>query len=166
MVDDGFGGMTLASEPLCVAEFRVEGGIISVGRSPFGEQRVGYVSGGSFEGPRLKGDILPGGGNWPRNGTLSNGAAAGTFDARAVWRTEDGATIYLTYTGRSMVPADVAAAFRDPNAPPVDPARYLLRVAMVFETGDARYEWLNTVLAIGVGERMPWGVRHRVFEIR
>jgi Protein of unknown function (DUF3237) len=82
-----------------------------------------------------------------------------------VWRTQDGATIYRTCTGRSMVPADVAAAFRDPNAAPVDPARYLLRIAMVFETGDARYEWLNTVLAIGVGERMPFGVRHRVYRI-
>ena len=45
MADDGFGGVTLASEPLCVADFRVEGGIITMGRSPFGEQRVGYVSG-------------------------------------------------------------------------------------------------------------------------
>src|SRR5262245_35303322 len=105
MADDVFGGMTLASEPLCVADFRVEGGIISAGCSPFGEQRVGYVSGGAFEGPRLRGEILPGGGNWPRSGVLASGAAAGTFDARAVWRTHDGATVYLTYTGRSMVPA-------------------------------------------------------------
>jgi hypothetical protein len=165
MTDDSLNGAVLVSEPLCIADFRVEGGIFSAGRSPFGEQRVGYVSGGSFEGPRLKGEILPGGGNWPRSGVLADGAAAGTFDARAVWRTDDGATIYVTYTGRSRVPADVAAAFRDPAAPPVDPSRYYLRIAPVFETGDARYEWLNTVLAVGVGERMPWGVRHRVFAI-
>jgi hypothetical protein len=165
MTDGTFNGITLASEPLCVADFRVEGAIMTMGRSPFGEQRAGYVTGGEFAGARLKGEILPGGGNWPKSGVLANGAAAGTFDARAIWRTHDGAMIYVTYTGRSMVPPDVSAAFRDPSAPPVDPSRYYLRIAPVFETGDARYEWLNTVLAVGVGERMPWGVRHRVFAI-
>lgn len=156
----------LDCEPLCIADFRVEGPIMPLGRSPFGERRVGYVTGGAFAGPRLKGEILPGGGNWSQNGELEPGVACGTFDARALWRTHDGAMIYVTYTGRSIVPDDVAAQFRDPAAAAVDPARYYLRIAPVFETADARYRWLNGVLAVGRGQRMPWGVRHTVFAIR
>jgi hypothetical protein len=163
MTEDGFNGAKLSSRPLCVADFRVEGGIMAIGKTPFGERRVGYVTGGEFSGDRLNGEILPGGGNWPINGQLADGAAVGIFDARAVWRTHDGALLYVTYTGRSRVPADVGRAFRENET--VDPARYYIRIAPVFETSDTRYDWINGVLAIGVGERMPWGIRHRVFEI-
>ncbi len=156
----------LASEPLCVADFQVEGGIMAMGRSPFGERRIGYVTGGEFQGERLSGAILPGGGNWSQSGEIEGGLAIGTFDARSIWRTHDGATIYVSYTGRSAIPAEVTAQFRDPAAPPVDPARYYLRIAPVFETSDLRYAWLNGVLAVGCGERMPWGVRHAIFAIR
>jgi hypothetical protein len=158
-------GQPLRSRPLCIADFRVEGGIMAIGKTPFGERRVGYVTGGAFSGARLSGAILPGGGNWPVNGQLKDGAAVGIFDARAVWRTHDDAMIYVTYGGRSVVPVDVGAAFRDPAAPAVDPSRYYLRIAPVFETADARYDWLNGVLAVGIGERMPWGVRHTIHEI-
>jgi len=158
-------GQPLRSRPLCIADFRVEGGIMAIGKTPFGERRVGYVTGGEFSGARLNGEILPGGGNWPVSGQLADGAAVGIFDARAVWRTHDGALLYVTYTGRSVVPADVGRAFREPAGEAVDPARYYIRIAPVFETSDPRYDWLNGVLSIGVGERMPWGIRHRVFEI-
>ncbi len=163
MSDDGFNGTTLASQPLCVADFRVESGIMAIGRTPFGERRVGYVTGGEFSGERLTGEILPGGGNWPVSGQLADGTAVGIFDARAVWRTHDEALIYVTYTGRSVVPAAVGQAFRE--ATPVESSRYYIRIAPVFETSDPRYDWLNGVLSIGVGERMPWGIRHRVFQI-
>ncbi|MCR5881130.1 DUF3237 domain-containing protein [Phenylobacterium sp. J367] len=159
-----FGGRSLKSEPLCVAAFEV-GDIMALGPSPFRNRRVGYVTGGRFEGPRLTGDILPGGGNWPESGTAVDGAALGTFDARSVWRTDDGAVIYVTYTGRSVVPADVGAAFRDPAKPEVDPSRYSIRVAFVFETGDPRYDWLNGLLAVGCGERVEGGVRHYIHAI-
>ena len=104
----------LKSAPLCVAEFEVGGGLVALGKTAFGERRLGYVTGGTFEGERLKGEILPGGGNWSTAGRLGADKAVGTFDARAVWRTHDGALIYLTYTGRSVIPDDVGAAFRDP----------------------------------------------------
>ncbi|HMP45976.1 MAG TPA: DUF3237 family protein, partial [Sphingopyxis sp.] len=52
-----------------------------------------------------------------------------------------------------------------PAAPPVDPSRYYLRIAPVFETASAQYDWLNGVLAVGVGERTDFGVRHRIYEI-
>jgi hypothetical protein len=155
----------LGSQPLCVADFRVEGAIMSLGRSPFTERRVGYVTGGDFRRGRLSGEILPGGGNWPTNGRGEGDKTYGTFDARAIWKTHDGAPIYLTYTGRSVISDAVAAQFRDPSGSDVHPSRYYIRIALVFETADPRYEWLNGVLAVGCGQRMSWGIRHWIFEV-
>ena len=151
-------------QPLCVADFRV-GAIMPLGRSPFTDRRVGYVTGGEFRGQKFSGEILPGGGNWPTNGKGEDGRTYGTFDARSVWKTHDGVPVYVTYTGRSVIGDAVTAKFRDPAQPDVHPSDYYIRIAVVFETGDPRYEWLNGVLAIGCGQRMSWGIRHWIFEI-
>ncbi|PKP88354.1 MAG: DUF3237 domain-containing protein [Alphaproteobacteria bacterium HGW-Alphaproteobacteria-17] len=156
---------TLVTRHLCTAEFEVGGGIIGIGASPFGDQRLGYVSGGRFFGPRINGVILPGGGNWSRSGRLGDEASVGTFDARAVWQTGDGDLIYLSYAGRSIIPDDVRATFSDPAVPDADPSRYYLRIAPVFETASAKYGWLNGILAVGVGERTDFGVRHVIHEV-
>src|SRR3546814_2215336 len=80
----------LASRHLCTVEFEVGGGLIAIGASPFGDQRLGYITGGRFFGPRLNGIVLPGGGNWSRGGRLGEASSVGTFDARAGWRTDAG----------------------------------------------------------------------------
>ncbi len=129
----------LASRPLCTVEFEVRGGLIGIGASPFGDQRLGYITGGRFFGPRINGIVLPGGGNWSRSGRLGEAASVGTFDARAVWQTDDGALIYLSYTGRSIIPDDVRATFADPAVPDADSSRYYLRIAPVFETASEQY---------------------------
>src|SRR3546814_6299456 len=56
------GPAALATRHLCTVEFEVGGGIIGIGASPFGDQRLGYISGGRFFGPRINGIVLPGGG--------------------------------------------------------------------------------------------------------
>lgn len=154
----------LLGTPLCTADFQVEGAIMSLGRSPWAERRIGYVTGGSFAGDRLRGSILPGGGNWSMAGTGADGNAVGTFDARAIWQTGDGALIYVTYTGRTSIPPAVGAAFRAGDNG-VDPADYYIRIAPVFEVADERYGWLNGILAVGIGHRMPWGIRHFIYAI-
>lgn len=154
----------LNSRFLCTAEFEVAGGVFSIGPSPYGEMRIGYVTGGRFFGPRLNGQILAGGGNWSRSATIAAGSV-GTFDARSVWQADDGALITLSYGGRSLIPDDVRAEFSDPQAAPVDPSRYYLRIAPTFETASPGLTWLNAVLAIGVGERTTFGVRHQIFEV-
>jgi Protein of unknown function (DUF3237) len=37
---------------------------IMVGAAPEGTRRVVPISGGTFEGPRLRGTVLPGGADW------------------------------------------------------------------------------------------------------
>ena len=151
---------------ICTIDFEVAGGVFAIGVSPFGEQRMGYITGGRFEGPGLNGVVLPGGGNWSRAGRLGEDASVGTFDARAVLKTDDGALIYVTYTGRSLIPVDVRREFGDPaKASLVDPSRYYLRIAPVFETAAPRYAWLNGTLAVGHGERIDAGARQTIFAI-
>lgn len=157
----------MIGEHLCTIDFHVEGGLMALGESPFGEQRIGYISGGTFEGPEFSGIVLPGGGNWSRAGRLASGKSVGTFDARAVLQTHDGARVYMSYAGRSVVPDDVRAEFGDPTkANQVDPSRYYLRIAPVFETASEDYDWLNGVLAIGKGERTDLGARQTLYVIR
>ena len=155
----------LASRHLCTVEFEVGSGIIAIGASPFGDQRLGYISGGRFFGPRINGTVLPGGGNWSRSGRMGEDASVGTFDARAVWQSEDGELIYVSYTGRSIISDDARATFADPAVPDADTSQYYLRIAPVFETASAKYGWLNDVLAVGVGERTDFGVRHQIYEV-
>ncbi|MDE2561100.1 MAG: DUF3237 domain-containing protein [Sphingomonadales bacterium] len=159
-------GANLAATPLCLARFEVGGGLIAIGEAPLGSTRMGYVTGGSFEGERLRGTILPGGGNWSRAGRLGKTSSIGDFDARAVWRTDDDALIYVTYTGRSVIPDDVRQEFQAPDGgESVDPSRYYLRIAPVFETAAPRYAWLNGVLAVGVGRKTRYGVEHTIYTI-
>src|SRR3546814_5632308 len=43
------GPAALATRHQCTVEFEVGGGIIGIGASPFGDQRLGYISGGRSE---------------------------------------------------------------------------------------------------------------------
>src|SRR3546814_17671701 len=108
----------------CVVE--CGGWRMGCGTSLVSYKGFGYRTGGWFVGPRRKGLALPGVGNWSRGGRLGEASSVGTFDARAVWRTDDGDLVYLSYTGRSLIPDDVRATFADPAVPDADPSRYYL----------------------------------------
>jgi hypothetical protein len=133
--------------------------------TPVGTRFTYVVKHGRCEGPGISGDILPGGGNWSTSGEIAPGLSAGTFDARVIWKTDDGAMIYVTYTGRSVISDAVSARFRDPAAPEVPHDEYYIRIAPVFETADPRYAWLNGVLAVGLGHRTATGIRHSIFGV-
>ena len=66
-----------------------------IGSTPHGALWIFPVTGGSFEGERLRGKVLAGGGDWVR------ATAAGTFelDLRVTLETDDGALIHMTFTG-------------------------------------------------------------------
>ena len=153
----------LSGHFLCTADFEVADGIHELGTSPWGSRRVGHISGGRFSGPALSGVVLPGGGNWSQAGKLVNGDSVGTFDARSVWRTDEGAIITMSYTGRVVVSDEVRRAFAGPSD--VDPLRYYLRIAAVFETASPAYDWLNGLLVVGIGQRTDLGVQHQVFQV-
>jgi hypothetical protein len=130
-----------------------------VGATPGALRRVGVVPGGAFAGERLSGTVLEGGNDWQ----TVRGDGATTLSVRLVLKTSDDALIGMTYQDIRHGPPDVIARVEKGEA--VDPAAYYFRINPVFETAAARYDWLNRVLAIGVGYRRADGVVYSVFEV-
>ncbi len=122
------------------------GELVTMGEAPSGERRVVGILGGSFEGPRLRGTVLPGA-DWQlmrRDGVLE-------IDARYALREEGGGIVQVLSQGYRHGPAEVLAALARGEA--VDPARYFFRTVMRFETGHAPLAWLNRTIAVASGER-------------
>ena len=98
---------------------------------------------GTVEGPRINGRILAPTADWLR--AMPGGALR--VDARMLIETDDGAQIYVQYGGViAIAPADFArmAAGETLSA---DEMHFI--TAPVFQTGDARYGWLNRTQAVG-----------------
>ena len=130
-----------------------------VGATSRGTRLIGYIKGGTFEGPKLKGDVLPGGGNW----LLIRPDGVREPDVRLTLRTEDGHLIYMAYRGVFRIAPELLQRIRQGEA--VDPAEYYLRTTPVFETAAEKYGWLNQIVAVGVGIRTPTGLKYTVYTV-
>ena len=136
---------------------------IDGGDGPAGRRILDAAAKGLFDGPRLRGEINPGTGDWRlvrHDGTM-------VVDARLVLKTDDGAVIHMSYGGRIVIPSEVLSEVRDERRRHlVDPARYYFRTTPVFETGAEEYAWLNNIVCIGTG-RLGQGrsVVYEVFQI-
>ncbi len=134
-------------------------GIMNLGHTPYGERRIIDILGGTVQGPRLNGRILPGGADWQ----IIRGDGAADIQARYTIESETGARILVSSEGlRHGPPAVLAQLARGEN---VDPSLYYFRTVMRFETSDPEVSWLNRVLALARGEREPNAVRLDVYEV-
>jgi len=126
-----------------------------------GELRVIPVIGGHFEGPSLKGEVIPGTtADWLR--VEADGTAH--MDVRLVLKTDRGQTIYMHYSGVRTGKPEVLARLGRGEA--VEAGEYYFRTAIRFETGDADLAWLNRVLAVGIGQRPPAGPTYDVYVVK
>ena len=135
----------LRYEPLMELAVDV-GEMVSLEEGPLGERRVVAILGGTFEGPGLDGEVLPGA-DWQlarRDGVLE-------IDARYALRERSGGIVLVLSQGYRHGPPEVLAALARGEA--VDPAAYFFRTVMRFETGHERLAWLNRVIAIASGAR-------------
>lgn len=130
-----------------------------LGTTPAGRRRIVSVKGGTFEGPRLKGTVLPGGGDW----LVERADGVRALDVRITLRTDDGHLIYAHYPGLFHSSAIVAQELARGDL--VDPSAYYFRTAPLFETASERYAWLNRTLAIGIGRRLPGRVGYAVYAL-
>lgn len=133
-----------------------------VGAGPLGMRMIAIVTGGTFEGPGIKGTVMRGGGDW----ALVRADGVLQIDVRATLRTDDGAMIYATYGGRMDIPAELQPkVFDRATAESVDPSQYYFRTCPLFETGAESYAWLNRIQAVGVGRLTSRGVAYDVHRI-
>jgi Protein of unknown function (DUF3237) len=130
-----------------------------IGAVPHGVRVTAPITGGEFEGPRLRGRVLPGGGDW----TLLRSDSVLELDLRVTLQTDDGALVHLASFGLRHGPPDVLAALG--RGETVDPASYYFRTTPRFETGDPRYAFLNRLLAVSAGDRRPDGPIYTIDEI-
>ncbi|HEV2650395.1 MAG TPA: DUF3237 domain-containing protein [Rhizomicrobium sp.] len=149
---------SIRTRPLFVMQLEVKGPVV-VGPTPGASRRVGIITGGRFEGERLSGTVLDGGNDWQTEHT--DGATG--LDVRVLLRTTDDALITMTYRGLRHGPKDVMARLAKGEA--VDPAAYYFRISPLFETAAPQYAWLNNVLAVGTGHRLPDGPVYSLFEV-
>lgn len=126
---------------------------VDVGTGPYGLRRIFDVTGGSFEGPRMRGKLLPSGGDW----ILVGPDGHGRLDVRATLETHDGALVYLSYYGVIEMNEKIVAALGK-GVPSSYGDSYFMTTPR-FETGDARYAWLNRIVCVGSGARLAAAVR-------
>jgi Protein of unknown function (DUF3237) len=123
------------------------GNVVSMGPGPVGERRVVGILGGTFEGPGLRGEVLPGGADWQivrSDGVLD-------LDARYALKEQAGGVVRVLSQGYRHGPAEVLEALG--RGEDVDPAKYFFRTIMRFETGAPYLEWLNRTIAVATAKR-------------
>ena len=99
-----------------------------VGKVPLGTRHIDLLGSGTFEGPRLRGDVLAGGMDMK---TLRSDGAMNP-NVRLVLKTDDGALIFMHYTGVRHGSPEVMA--RIARGEVVPPSAYYLRNTPYFET--------------------------------
>jgi hypothetical protein len=134
--------------------------IIELGPTPQGVRRIAAVAGGSFDGDRLRGTVLASpAGDWilvRPDGTM-------ILDVRLVLKTDDDQLIYMTYRGVRHGPPEIMAKLG--RGEPVAPGSYYFKIQPIFETSSERYDWVNRIVAVGNGQRLPEGPVYEVFEV-
>ena len=130
-----------------------------LGQTLVGERRIVPIVGGEIAGPQLRGQILPGGADWQV--VCADGTAL--LEARYTVLTDDGALVYVRNLGLRHGPPEVMERIQRGEA--VDPAEYYFRSTPRFEAGDARYAWLNRILAVGSGARLANEVHLDIYAV-
>ncbi|MGE5723027.1 MAG: DUF3237 domain-containing protein, partial [Sphingomonadales bacterium] len=77
--------------------------------------------------------------------------------------TDDGALIGMTYQGLRHGAPEVLAALAAGQA--VGPLDYYMRITATFETASEKYHWLNRIVSVAHGHRLPSGAIYNLFEI-
>ena len=116
---------------------------------------------GASRGERLSGRVLPGGADWQ----VIRADGVADLDARYTLETHDGALIYVRNRGLPARPGR-GPAENSPREKTWIPSLYYMRTTPRFETGDARYAWLNRIVCVATGARRAAAVELEVFEIQ
>jgi len=131
-----------------------------------GSRSAVYVESGTFEGPRLRGKVVPASGG---DYAYFRPDDVAVFDARYMLEEEDGSLILLNNRGFLWGrKPDTMQKLRDwafGGGEPVPHEEYYLRGNPSFETSVGKHDWLTKHVFIGVGERRADGNRLRYYAL-
>ena len=133
--------------------------VFNLGDTPYGGRRIAQFGTGSFEGPKLRGTVLPGAGGWMlmrRDDVLE-------IDVRLTLETDDKQHIYMNWKGFRHGPKHVIDRLN--RGETVDPETYYFRTTPYFETSSEKYGWMNRICSIATGARTGSGRTFQVFQV-
>ena len=132
---------------------------LAIGEHTGGNRQIVPITGGSFEGPRLKGKVLAGGADW----LLVRPDGVGVLDVRYTIQTDDGALIYVYYSGYLTRVLELFPRWAAGEQIPHE--EYYFVVTPRIETSAPQYGWLQQVVVLGMGYLIPGGVGYHVFAV-
>ena len=135
------------------------GAPLEVGQIPAGRRRIVQITGGTFEGPGLKGKILPGGADWQ----IIQADGFSQLDTRYTLQTDKGQIIYVQNAGVRDAAPDVMKKLLEGEK--VDPSLVYFRTVPKFETSAPELQWLVRSVFVGTGERYPSDVVIRFWKL-
>lgn len=133
-----------------VMELKVDiGAPINIGKSDHGNRRFIPITGGSFEGKGIKGEVVAGGADWQ----LTRQDGVTEIEAIYAIKTDDGQVIAVENWGLLA---------------PVSGARPYVRTTPRFKAPEGNYDWLNKRVFTGTISPSPEGdfVLIRIFQIQ
>lgn len=153
--------MTLTPPGLVFAfELRAQvGAPMELGQVPAGRRRIVPILGGRFDGPELRGKVLPGGADWQ----IVRADGFTELDTRYTIETDAGSKVYVRNAGiRHAHPAIIEQLLAGER---VDPSQVYFRTVPVFETSAPELQWMTRAIFVGVGERQPSDVIIRFWRL-
>ena len=155
-------GAQAAGAPRLTFAFEVRAQVAApteVGEVAHGRRRIVQILGGTFEGPGIKGKVLPGGADWQ----MIQPDGFSELDTRYTLETDKGQIIYVQNAGVRHAPPDVMNRLLAGET--VDPALVYFRTVPKFETSAPELQWLARTVFVGTGERYPSDVRIRFWRV-
>ncbi len=133
---------------------------IDLGVTPEGHRRVVPITGGRLHGPRVRGDILPGGADWQ----IVHPGGWVSVEARYTAVSEAGTPMSIVSRGVRHGPPEVMTRLLAGEL--IDPSEYRFRTAVSFETAQAsEMGWLNHLLAVSSAVREPAAVQIDIYAV-
>jgi hypothetical protein len=133
---------------------------LELGQTLWGRRRVIPIAGGAFDGPSLRGTIVPGGADWQ----VVHPDGMATIDTRYTLKTHDDALVSVATQGVRHGPPEVLARIAAGEL--VDPAEYYFRVSIRYEVAEAEYAWLNRIVAVASAVRLAGTVIYDAYVVR
>ena len=134
------------------------GEIVTMGAAPLGERRVVQITGGSFEGPLMRGEVM-GGADWQ----IVRDDSVIELDARYAIKEARGGIVQVVSQGMRHGPPDVLARLGCGEDVPSD--QYYFRTIMRFETGASDLFWLNKTIAVATAARQARRVEIKAWRL-
>ncbi len=132
---------------------------LEVGNIPKGNRQILLGDGGEFKGQRMSGEVMPYGADW----FLIRSDGVGELDVRVTLKTDGGELIYMQSGGFLSYSREMAKSVFSGTA---DPSDYYFRERTIFETAADKFNWLNSIVAVGTGWYQPGMVGMSIYEIK